>query len=146
MKEAGIEIDYFTIKGRGIKGYFRSIFLLYNTIRTLKPDIIHAHYSLCCIVAVFATRKPIVASLMGSDVMTNPLMDFILRFLSKYFWKATIVKSRRMKEKIKLSNAYIIPNGVDLSFFKPLNQAECKINVGFDLSKKQILFIAVIYA
>jgi len=108
----------------------------------IKPEIIHAHYSLCCIVATLATRKPIVASLMGSDVMIGWPMNHILRFLSEYCWKATIVKSRSMKKRINLNHAHIIPNGVDLSFFRPLCQSECKLRVGFDTSKKQVLFMA----
>jgi teichuronic acid biosynthesis glycosyltransferase TuaC len=142
LRRCGIEIYYFSIKGRGLIGYLRSIFPLRNEIRKIKPEIIHAHYSLCCIVATFASRKPIVASLMGSDVMSNWLMILILRFLSKYFWKATIVKSKSMKEQINLNHTHIIPNGVDLSFFKPLDQLECKKKVSFDTSKKQILFMA----
>jgi len=142
LQKAGMEIFYFTIKGRGFAGYVKSIFSLHNEIRKVKPDIIHPHYSLCCIVATFATGKPIVASLMGSDVMADRLMIQTLRFLSKYCWKATIVKSKSMKKQISLNHVHIIPNGVDLSFFKPLDQAECKKRVGFDPLKKQILFMA----
>jgi teichuronic acid biosynthesis glycosyltransferase TuaC len=142
LQKAGIEIFYFSIKGRGFAGYFKSIFPLHNEIKKVNPDIIHPHYSLCCIVATFASRKPIVASLMGSDVMVNGLMIHILRFLSRCCWKATIVKSKSMKDRISLNHAQIIPNGVDLSFFRPLDQSECKKRVGFDHSKKQILFMA----
>lgn len=142
LLKCGVGIHYFTIKGRGFTGYFRSIFLLRREIRKLHPDIVHAHYSLCCIVATLATRKPIVASLMGSDIIVSRWMTYLLRILSGYCWKATIVKSKNMKENIRIADAHIIPNGVDLSVFVPMDQWECKKRVGFDTSKKQILFMA----
>jgi glycosyltransferase involved in cell wall biosynthesis len=142
LQKCGIEIDYFTIKGRGFTGYLKSIIPLRKEICKTEPEIIHAHYSLCGMVAAFASRKPVVASLMGSDVMAHRLMIYILRFFSEYFWKVTIVKSKSMKEQISLNHAYIIPNGVDLSFFKQLDQSECKKRVGFNPSRKQIVFLA----
>lgn len=142
LKNCGVEINYFVVKGKGFNGYFRSIFLLHKEILKFKPEIIHSHYSLSSIIAFIATRKPIVASLMGSDVMTSKSMLLLTRLFSEYFWKASIVKSKNMKDQLCLKNAFVIPNGVDLSYFMPLNQSECKIKVGFELSKKQILFMA----
>jgi teichuronic acid biosynthesis glycosyltransferase TuaC len=142
LRQRGLEIIYFSIKGRGLFGYLRSIFLLRKSIIVNKPEIIHAHYSLCCIVAALATRLPIVVSLMGSDLKVNRLMIKVIRILSKISWKAIIVKSKNMKDEINLEDAYIIPNGVDFTFFKPLDQAECKQRVGFDTLKKQVLFMA----
>lgn len=142
LLSAGVEINYFLVKGRGLKGYLNSIIPLKREIKKLKPAIIHAHYGLCCLVATLSTRKPIVASLMGSDIEVNPILLKLFQILSRYRWMATIIKSKGMNEKLRFENAYIIPNGVNLNTLKPKDQKECKKKAGFDTTKKQILFIA----
>ena len=44
LKKQDIELKYFTIKGRGIRGYFKSIFRLHKHLKNNSYDIIHAHY------------------------------------------------------------------------------------------------------
>jgi glycosyltransferase involved in cell wall biosynthesis len=34
----------------------------------------------------------------------------------------------------------VLPNGVDLDLFKPLDKKECRINLGWDLDNKYVLF------
>ena len=51
LKENGVELDYFTIKGKGIKGYLSNIIPLRKVIKEGNYDIIHSHYSLTSFVA-----------------------------------------------------------------------------------------------
>lgn len=138
----GIDLHFFTIKGKGILGYFSSIFKLKKIIKENHFDIYHAHYSFSAIVASLAGAKPIVVSLMGSDVKANKFFKFIIWFLYKYFWNATIVKSEDMKISLDFKNVYIIPNGVDLNKFQPLNPIECKKQLEWDFKKTHLLFAA----
>jgi teichuronic acid biosynthesis glycosyltransferase TuaC len=142
LRRMGIDVIYFTISGKGFYGYFKSIFKLKQVIRLEKPDLLHGHYSLSCFVSLFASRKPVVASLMGSDTEISFLMKIMIRMAAKYFWKITIVKSKSMKVRIGIDNVHVIPNGVDFTRFVPLDQLECKMMVGFDKAKKQVLFMA----
>jgi len=145
LKKNGVEIIYFTIKGKGIKGYLKNIAELKKYLSTEKVDIIHAHYSLSAIVASLANLSygiPQVTSLMGSDVNSSALARLLIKIFHLFFWDITIVKSEFMKNKINLKNVEIIPNGVNLQSFYPQDKREAKEKIGFDLHKKYIVWIS----
>ena len=66
----GVLLDYFTIKGKGIKSYVKYIFKLHHHIRNNSYDIIHAHYSFSAIVALLAGE--IQLSCLCWEVMFTP--------------------------------------------------------------------------
>ena len=94
----GMELYFFTIRDKGIKGYLSYLQPLKKRINQLKPDIIHAHYSLTAFVTSLASKKPIIVSLMGSDVKSANKYKPLIRLFSNYVWGVTIVKSRDMKK------------------------------------------------
>jgi glycosyltransferase involved in cell wall biosynthesis len=141
--KAGINVDYFIIEGRGIIGYVKSIPLLRRTIINGDYDLVHAHYSVSAFVAAIASRPaPLVASLMGSDVYSSNFTKKIIRFFSKKCWKATIVKTDRMKELLGLNNVSVIPNGVNLELFKPENNIQARNKLGLSADNKIVLFVS----
>ena len=142
LVKAGIDLDYFTIRGRGISGYLKNVPELASFIHKNQVDIIHAHYSLSAFVAALSTRKPVVASLMGSDIRLKGYMKYLIRAFSRYQWDATIVKSERMRSELQLNRAFVIPNGVDLDKFDPIPRNLAQAEVGFDPSRKHIIFLS----
>lgn len=142
LEKAGIDIEYFTIKGKGIKGYFQNIFSLRKFLRRNKYDVIHAHYSLSAYCATLAGAKKLVVSLMGSDVHQSVMMASVIRLCSRFLWAASIVKSQEMKEKLSLKAAFVLPNGVDFDKFLPIEKQKAQEIVGFESSKKNIIFVA----
>ena len=120
LSDLGIEMDYFTIKGKGFRGYLRNISRLKKYVKTTNPDILHAHYSLTGWVACFAAPdKPRVLSLMGSDTHGGNIrksFQWIMSlqlFLIQFFFPVIIVKSANLsrvlwaRKKIKLILKYI---------------------------------------
>ena len=79
LVSAGIHVDNFLIVGKGFKGYLRNIPKLKSHIKNNNYDVVHAHYSLTAFVAALAGAKPLVVSLMGSDVHTNKLNNLIIK-------------------------------------------------------------------
>ena len=142
LQKAGIELDYFTIKGRGVSGYIANVFALRKKLKIKKYDLIHAHYSLSGFCATLAGAKPLIVSLMGSDVLAKNKFSRYIEFCSKFYWDATIVKSRVMNEKIELTNLYVVPNGVDLSRFNPMDFNEVKTEIGLERNKKYVIFVS----
>ena len=138
----GVDLTYFIIKGKGIKGYLKNIKPLRELNKGNNFDLIHAHYSMSAFVASLAGAKPLVVSLMGSDVKSERYFKSIIKMFNKLFWSKIIVKSEDMKQSLGINSVEIIPNGVDFDKFKLKNQQECKNQLGWDLSKKQILFVA----
>ena len=140
LKPFNIEIEYFTIQGKGVKGYFNAIFKLKKHLKSNAYDVVHAHYWISAIVASFAGAKPMVVSLMGDDVKAYSWSKWII-YLFKYFsWSAIIVKSKDMYETLGLKSAYIIPNGINMQRFKPINQQVALNIVNWNPNKKHILF------
>lgn len=144
LREAGLQLEISPIIGKGFWGYLRSLPGIRGQIKRFDPEIIHAHYSFCGIVASLATKKPVITSLMGSDVKSSGLWRIIIRFFVRYVWNITIVKSEDMKKSLdlKTSKIHVIPNGVDLNLFKPMDKIKSREKLGWDLDKRIVLFAA----
>ena len=143
LVSAGIEMDYFLIKGKGLKGYLRQMKPLKSYVKKNHFDVIHAHYSMSAFAASLAGVRPIVVSLMGSDVKATGLYKLLICFFARFFhWKAIIVKSQDMYDDLQIKRALIVPNGVDLDLFKPLDKTMCLYSLGWDAEKKHVLFPA----
>jgi len=135
-------LSYYTIKGRGIRGYLSNVIPLYKHLKNNEYNIIHAHYSLSALVVTLVSTRKLIVSLMGSDVYAKGVYRFIIRLFSNFLWKATIVKSKEMQIKLMLPNAVTIPNGVDLSRFEYIEKTTAQLMTGFDKSKTNIVFLA----
>lgn len=137
----GCEVSYFLIEGKGAKGYVKNIAKLRNYLKANPFDIIHAHYSLTALVASLAGAKPLVVSLMGSDVKQGSAFKFMIRVAAWVFrWKQIIVKSEDMQKSLGMKGTIVIPNGVNTERFMPMNKAECQKRLGWDSSLIHILF------
>lgn len=116
LKQNGIDLYYFTIKGKGIKGYLKNIPILKKYLKNHNYDIIHAHYSLSAIVATLSGAKPLVVSLMGSDIYGNVNIDGKRKFYSYInilsakllhpFVNKIIVKSKNLESYTYFKNIY----------------------------------------
>jgi glycosyltransferase involved in cell wall biosynthesis len=137
----GVEVDHFTIKGTGFMGYLKNVKRIKRQMQLKKYDIIHAHYSLSAIASILAGAKPLVVSLMGSDVQSNFAWRLIIKFFCYFFGDASIVKSKRLADILKLKNYHVIPNGVNFKRFNHIPKETAKTKVGFKKEKKYILFV-----
>ncbi len=142
LKKLGVSVDYFTITGKGLAGYLKSIPKLYHYRKKNDYHIVHAHYSLSAFVASLSGSKPLVVSLMGSDVKSKSWTKSFIKIFNYFFWKSCIVKSAEMKKDLGIKNIHIIPNGVDFELHKPLDQDKALIELKWDPGKKHILFAA----
>ena len=139
----GVELEWYLLKGKGIKGYLKNVKPLRKYLREHKYDAIHAHYSLSAFVASLAGTKPLVVSLMGSDVKAAGWYKFIIRLFAAFGgWKSIIVKSNDMYRSLGIKRAIIIPNGVNMERFQPMSKSDCQKCLGWNPKKKHILFPA----
>lgn len=143
LKSEGVELEWYLLKGKGFKGYLKNVKPLRKYLKEHKYDAIHAHYSLSAFVASLAGAKPLVVSLMGSDVKAAGWYKFIIRLFATFGgWKSIIVKSNDMYRSLGIKRAIIIPNGVNMERFLPMTKSDCQKRLGWDMSKKHILFPA----
>ncbi|MBK7939250.1 MAG: glycosyltransferase family 4 protein [Lewinellaceae bacterium] len=152
LEQAGVEVSYFLIKGKGLFNYIKNVGPLKKHLKEHPADILHAHYSLCGWVAVLAAGGiPVVLSFMGDDVFgahtaqdKRNLKSWLLTWLGRAvqpFVQAIICKSEGMMGAVYRKNiSYLIPNGVRLEQFN-VNPAGYREELGIDPHKKQVLFL-----
>lgn len=140
--EKDITVEYFLIEGRGIWGYLKSIPKLRKKIKNNKYDIVHAHYIFSAFAASMAGSFPLVVSLMGSDTYMSAIWRFVVRIFYRLRWDATIVKTQHMKDILKISKLYIIPNGVNMERFKVIDKEFSREHIKYLSQKKLVIFVA----
>ena len=108
--------------------YFRYVKKLKKIIREFNPDILHAHYaSGNALLGALTGFHPYVISVWGSDVYEFPQKSILHRMILKFnLSKADKILSTShvmAKETSRYTNKEIvvIPFGIDLNVFKPLN-------------------------
>lgn len=114
MRALGHETWYFAIAGKGVMGYIKSIRPLRKVIREFRPDIIHAHYGLSCLLANLATRRvPVVSTYHGSDINERKVLPLskVAMWLSAW----NIFVSQRNVDIAKPRKRWsLIPCGINL--------------------------------
>jgi len=151
LRPLGVEFDVLFINGRESRwNYLRAIGEMRRKLKTTCYDLIHAHFGLSGLVARCQYRVPVVLSFMGDDVLGRPRRDGSITFYGRLLQvssfvlarlvRAVIVKSREMKSRLRLKTACVIPNGIDLQLFRPMNPQEARRILGLDPQKKFVLF------
>lgn len=135
----GCNVFKFPLKICGLLSYVKEYFRLLFFLSRNDVDVIHAHYSYSGIICGL-TFKPTICSLMGSDVFSQRrLLLWMTYFFSSFVWKATIVKSQGMKRVF--SSSVVIPNGVDIGLFRPLDRCEALRKTGLRSNQKNVIFV-----
>ena len=116
--------------------YLKGAVDVYRRTRRTQYDLVHAHYGLAGLPALFRARAPLVVSLHGSDALIGRLEPWISRFVCRRA-DATIVVSAKIAAKIP---GLVIPCGVDLDMFKPIARATARERLKLANDRKYILF------
>jgi teichuronic acid biosynthesis glycosyltransferase TuaC len=151
LRPLGVEYDVLFINGRESKwNYMRSIGELRRRLRAGSYDLIHAHFGLSGWVARCQIRLPVVVSFLGDDVLGRPRRDGSITLYGRFlqasslvlarFASAAIVKNLQMKKVLRFPSAYVIPNGVDLELFRPMDLLSARRELGLDPSRRFVLF------
>lgn len=133
----GEQIDGAMAKKRGIKEYLQFFPKVRRYLRNDEYDLIHANYGLTAPYAITQFKLPIVLTLWGSDVVG---FDGLVTKACAWRCDAITVRSEEMRELLGRDNAYIVPSGVDLNQFRPIEQEYARDYVGWDTEGKYVLF------
>ena len=122
LQQAGVEVIRYGVTGKGITGYLSELPALRRFIRAERPDIIHAHYGLCGLLANLQRRVPVVTTYHGSDINKPSILRFskiAIRlsayniFVSKR--NIAIAIRRKGEEAKRLSGKYeLLPCGINI--------------------------------
>jgi len=151
LKNKSIHVDLMIIKGPRILKYLKAIAKVFMLNFNKRYAIVHAHYGFSGVVARFQFRSPVIVSFLGSDLLGSHGRIFIKTVYSRFIVLVSrmlsglisnsIVKSDEMNAIIGFKG-YVIPNGVDLKLFKPLEKSYCRKLLGLDSKKYIVLSLA----
>ena len=142
LRSLGHDVQYVTAKKGGLGGYMELYRNLKKVIQTEHPDIIHAHYGICGLVANLQRRVPVVVTYPGSDIndqKIRPISVMAMR-LSKY----NLFMSKRQIAKVqryaKPEKTEILRYGILSDLFVEQDKTEARKAMGLDADKKYVLF------
>ena len=153
LEARGVDIDYYPLTGRGPGVYLKALPAVRRKLRSAGADLIHAHYGISGIAGLLAAGgRPIIISFMGSDLLgshspdgrttvCSRLVIYLHSFLARYFYAFTIVKSVQMEGRLRKNTRHaVIPNGVDLSVFKPIDRLSARRQLKLEPDEYIVLF------
>lgn len=115
--------------------YIRFFPMVHRTVED-RFDLVHANYGLTAPMALSQRKLPVVLTLWGTDLY-GPLQH-VSRTLAPHC-DAVIVMSEQMKTDLGL-DATVIPHGVDLDRFVPIERSVARDAVGWDSDTYHVLF------
>jgi teichuronic acid biosynthesis glycosyltransferase TuaC len=139
LNKLGVETDIFLIQGKGLKGYIKNHRKFINKIKSKQYDLIHAHYGLTGLITILQRRVPVVITYMGSDIN-----DRTGRWISKiamFFANHNNFVSSRLKNLSGAKKKFsVIPYGVNMDVFSPIEKKEARKKMELDPNRKIALF------
>lgn len=139
IESKGIKTENISVPGtagRRARSDYIKLYLKQWRKNPIKYDLVHANYGLTGPFALAQPTRPVVMTLWGSDLMGN--YSSLSKRCAK-FCDEVIVRSEEMAEELE-SNAHVIPAGVDLELFKPMEQRKALSKVGWTANREHILF------
>ena len=156
LRTAGWNVSFGIIDDRTTPiGFLRNIKRLKQERARAEYGIVHAQYGSVTAAAAHLIRGqwPLVVSFCGDDLLGTPNPGLVWRLRERIarlagLWAArssaaVIVKSENLLQALPdnlRSRVTVLPNGVDVDWFQPLDQNECRSRLGWPLSTKIVLF------
>ena len=139
LSEQGIAIRFFLVKGRGVRGYLKEISELKKVIRIFKPDIVHAHYGLCGLLANLQRKVPVVTTYHGSDI-NNPSLRRLSKIAINLSAHNVFVSPKLVDIAKPKKNYSVIPCGINLEDYPIIDKREARRLMNLDFNKQYVLF------
>lgn len=158
LRRLGVHVDVLHLERassgrrvyRGLRGRLRRF------VGEVQPDVVHVAYG--GVMAEAVTRavrdRPVLITFHGSDLIGGyadsmlgavaPRLGVTASRLAARRAHGIIVVSRSLlgalPRRVDRSRVWVVPNGVDLDRFQPLDKAECRRGLGWDATANHVLF------
>ena len=128
----------------------RTVIELRAAIIDFDPDIVHAQYgTVTSVVAILATRRPVVVTFRGSDLLTlnqtpRTIAARILSQLSALRAARLICVATHLRDALwwRRNRVTVIPTGVDLTTFVPGSRTAARRQLGWAEAAPVVIFNA----
>ncbi|HKW15056.1 MAG TPA: glycosyltransferase family 4 protein [Candidatus Krumholzibacteria bacterium] len=153
MRRAGVHVDVYFVNGRRNKlAYAAMPFGLASRLSMRRYDIVHVHHSYCGAIATLQKSVPVVWTIHEGALNAHeaPRVDRRVTKLPAYSsalkrWvaarvDAVVAVSERVRAPLGRDDAEVIPSGIDLEKFVPMERSEAKRALGLPLNRRYVLF------
>jgi glycosyltransferase involved in cell wall biosynthesis len=141
LNKLGAENEVFFINSReeGKGAYLRSLWKLNRLLKHNRYDIIHCHHSFSGVIFMLSGKWHNTRRLLSYQSDPRNEGGRLLFRLLYIFFNRIILKNK--PEENNLQKIAYLPNGVNTSFFVPMDKNQCKEKLGLDKSKRYVLFM-----
>ncbi len=158
LREIGLKVDVFHVDraGQGMGAYFRMLEPLSAAVRESRPALVHVMYGgvMAERVARWNSRCPTMVTFHGSDLLGENFSGLWRRWISHYGVRCSrraaakaqgvVVVSEALKRALPAGldegKVRVIPCGIDLERFKPMDKAACQSQLGWPRDGFHVLF------
>jgi teichuronic acid biosynthesis glycosyltransferase TuaC len=158
LRRIGLEVEVMFVdrSKKGMSVYVGLESDIRANVRRFRPDVIHSMYGgvLAGQVTSAVKDRPTLVTFHGSDLLGENLSGTIRKAISRYgVWcsrkaaqraSGIIVVSKALSDalpkRMDRSKIRVIPCGIDLERFKPLDQQSCREHLGWESGRFHILF------
>ena len=138
LQRAGLEIDVLYIRGTESRAnYARAAVHLRRRLVSRPYDLVHAHYGLTGAVALTQRKVPVVTTFHGSETGYVPWQTRVSWFVARM--SEPIFVSSDARVRMKLPRAHVIPVGVDVDLFRPLDRPAVRRELGWQPDARHVL-------
>lgn len=153
LAKLGLAVQIFYLKSRVSPGpVLREWLRLRRAIFEFSPDVVHAHYgTITSFLCTLATSRPVAITFRGSDLNPAPEIGFLRRRtglllsqISALRASAIVCTGSRLRDSLwwRREVTKVLPSGIDLELFKPMDQERARKELSFNLSERIVLFNA----
>jgi teichuronic acid biosynthesis glycosyltransferase TuaC len=158
LRQIGLDVDVmFLDRARnGVGVYFFLAPRLRNRIAKFKPDLVHVMYGgiMANIVTSSVTETPTIVTFHGSDLLGEHLSGWMREAIAGFGVRCSKTAAQRasgvitvsqvladaLPENVNRAKIRVIPCGIDLRRFKPLDQHDCRERLRWAPDRFHVLF------
>jgi glycosyltransferase involved in cell wall biosynthesis len=158
MRSVGLDVSVLFVDRRqeGPAAYYRMRTKVTNAVTEFAPDLIHVMYGgvLADQIACRYHVRPVVVTFHGSDLLGENLSGLARKIISRYGVYCSRKAAKRadgvivvarhlvgaLNGVVTLDKIHVIPCGIDLERFKPLDPLVCKQRLGWNPHSFHVLF------
>jgi len=158
LRSVGVEVEvlHFDRRSEGASIYRTATCVVEDAAKSFMPDVVHVMYGglLAYMATSAAVTVPFVVSFCGSDLLGDApggvkrrlagALGIVCSHRAARRASAVIVKSESLKKAVTRSvnpdKVHLLPNGIDMERFKPLNRAACRASLGWRDDRFYVVF------
>ncbi len=156
LRRAGVDLEVYFVNGRANKlAYATMWFGFFARLLRTRYDVVHVHHSFCGLVATRQRAIPVVWTFHEGEITgdtTDALREQPIKHVAyskrmKQFVAkrvdALVVVAAHLREPLARPDALLLPAGIDIDLFAPMETAQAKRRLGLKEATRYVLFPAV---